>query len=61
LLRILGRHQLIERTSKAPVRVLEARAPLAAKRQAWRACLGGGYGDPLKRDPQIVADDIRHG
>ena len=44
------------------MRVLEARAPLAAKRQAWRACLGGGgYGDPRKLDPQFVADDVRHG
>ena len=22
---------------------------------------GGGYGDPLKRDPQRVADDVREG
>jgi N-methylhydantoinase B len=27
----------------------------------YETCGGGGYGDPLDRDPDLVARDVRHG
>jgi N-methylhydantoinase B len=28
---------------------------------SYRTCGGGGYGDPLERDPALVVDDVRNG
>ena len=52
----------IERAGKPAEEVRKANIPVGfGDRIRVQTSGGGGYGDPLKRDPSKVADDVRFG
>lgn len=52
----------VERTDAPPQSVMKANVPMGSGDMLRvLSSGGGGYGDPLKRDPDRVARDVRHG